>query len=154
MRHGADAGDGHEIAAQAGRLVVIRRCRNGGIAHRGEIKRIAIGRGFGREAHADGATGAGAVVHHHRLLEHGGQALAHRARQHIGGAGRREGQHQLDRVVRVVRGGGRRGGSGASGQGQQQASLCPLAPTENTGGPRRRAGTVKRLDKHDQGSSG
>ncbi|MNN04248.1 hypothetical protein D3C81_1169690 [compost metagenome] len=121
VRHIADAGDRHEILGEVGRLVAVGDGGDGGVADGGHVERVAVRRGLGGVAHAQRPPGARAVFHHHRLLEHLGEPRTHGAGQHVGGAGGRERQHELDRAIRIL---GQRGGRGQgareAGGGNQQ----------------------------------
>jgi len=63
----------------------------------------AVGRRAGDLQPADGAARAGLVVDHHRLPELLAELLGHDAREDVAGAAGREGDDDLDRLVRPLR---------------------------------------------------
>ena len=102
-----DAGDADEVAQRVVRRRLEMRI-DGGDAGGGEIERVAVRRALGDELGADRAVGAGAVLHHDRLAERRAQLVGEEPRHEVGGAARREADHQLDRAGGVVLRGGRR----------------------------------------------
>jgi hypothetical protein len=96
-RQAAQHGDGRQILQAVVTQVLVKH-----VVHRvsrgHEHERIAIGLGARGLADADGAAGAGAVVHDHRLAPRGVEALAHDAPHHVGCAAGRKGDDDLDRL--------------------------------------------------------
>jgi hypothetical protein len=100
---------------------------------------VAVGRRARDVSNADRAARAGAVRHHERLLEMGGEAFAERAQQQIDAAARRIGNDEVDGalgVFRACRAGGetrreQRGGDGPHHHDTSQvvhlASECATA---------------------------
>ena len=94
----ADLGNRREIlvglVGQTGHQV----WRDGMRAAGGEQQRVAVRRGLGRLARADGAARAGAVVDDQLLAQVLGHALRHHARHEVGGAAGRKGHDQAHRM--------------------------------------------------------
>jgi len=83
--------------------------------HRDQQYGVTVGGRFRGDVRADGAPGAGAVVHEHGLHEPLGHLLGHGARQYVAGPARRERDdqaHELHRIVLRVPGPGHHGEAG------------------------------------------
>ena len=90
--------------------------------HRGHAQHVAVGRGLDHLERADRAAAAGLVLHQHLLAQFLAQAGRDDARDDVGGAARREGHDQADRLAREGLGQGQRGRQGRHGQGGLQQS--------------------------------
>ena len=105
-----------EVALRVvGQLAEQRRRHRVAVAH--QQQGVAVGRGLGHGLAGVDAAGAGPVVHHHRLAQLGGQALAQRAGGQVGDAAGSEGHEQRQRPLREGRG----LGTGAGRQRRQAA---------------------------------
>jgi hypothetical protein len=100
LRKGRDQADRGEVLVPViGQLLVDQRVDR--MAHGDDRQRVAVARRLGDDLAGDHTVGAGAVVGDDRLAPGLREVLAHRARQQVGRAARREGDHHADLLVRV-----------------------------------------------------
>jgi hypothetical protein len=88
---------------------------------------VAVGRALQQRDHAEVAAGAGPVLDHDVLLQFLGQTRGHQARGHVGGAARRVGNDDAQRLGRE--GGGLR----ERGRGGQQCGAEHGDTSQQTG---------------------
>ena len=93
--------------------------RNG--AGMAEQQRVAVGRGMGDRAAADGAAGAGLVVHDHLLMKRIRQLGGDHARHRVHPAARRIGHHQRNDAIGIACGRGAAGGRQHADQRRERA---------------------------------
>ena len=120
-------GDGREVLGLVADLLVDLRV-DGDAAGVGDQQRVTIGRGAGHLAHADGAVGAGLVVHDHWLTELLAELIRHGAGNGVGERACRKAHHDADGlggpvVCLGVRGRGRRNQPGC-GQAKRQGGAA------------------------------
>ncbi|MNV69209.1 hypothetical protein D3C71_1621100 [compost metagenome] len=124
LRGRTNRADMAEVTHDVERQVVVDACGNR-IDHARHGQRIAVGRGRGTDLGADDIARAGAVLHHHGLLEHLGQLLGQRAHGGvIGTTGRRRYDHADGAAGPAVGLGEAGGGKGHAGQGQARAAAA------------------------------
>ena len=115
--HGSDEGHRHQVL-----VVVITQLeqvrRNGVGGGHAHYKGVAVG-GLGGHVGGQGVGRAGAVFHHHTLLEQRAQAVGHSAGHGVGTAAGGRAHQQLHGLARPFLGGG--GGHGGAQRGRQAA---------------------------------
>ena len=117
LRQRADQGHAAQVALGVERQLGVERLVDR-VAVEGEADGVAVRQRLGDVLGGDGATGAGAVFHQHRLLENFGQARVECAGNRIGAAAGGKADDQADRPFggerlcrRNQRCGGQQGGS-------------------------------------------
>ena len=107
-RRGGDQADRLEGALDVEWQVAIQKAVDHLGAGIADHQRMAVGSRLGDVLHRDGAVGAGAVFHHHRLAPQGFQAYRHQARQNVGDAAGGVRHDDADRRTRIILGRRRR----------------------------------------------
>ena len=134
LRHARDQADRNEVGLD--RVVELRiHRRRDRVVHRAHEERVAVGRGLGGDAGADGAAGAAAVVDDHLPAEVARQHRGERPRERVGAAAGGEGNDEGHRPVRpaalraapaasrrAAASGGAGGGETAASAGRGRAS--------------------------------
>ena len=124
LRLHRDQGDGGVVpGGVVGQAALVQRDGRGLGAVAAHQQGVAVRRGVGDLRRADGATGAGAVLHHHGLAQRGGQALGQQPGLHVEAAAGREGHDDAQRPAGGPGGLGQ-GGAGQGRRGEEGGEHC------------------------------
>jgi hypothetical protein len=135
LRHAGDQAHGDEVGLDVVVELGVHAGRDG-VVHRAHEEAVAVGRGLGRQAGTQRATGAAFVVDDELAAQVLGHHGKQRPREGVGAAARREGHDHVDGfarpgALRVDPGCGERSGAGnervaASGVRHLDVSVCCL----------------------------